>query len=93
MIFEKDKSETYEHEFKAELEDNYGKDYTREDIIAHLFGDYDDWRRSSYTLYTYKVKPKQTLFNRFNLLWVYPVFLLLVFPVKWMFTGEWGYRT
>lgn len=89
-MLEKAKRKTYEHEFENELKDCYGDDYTRAQMIAHLFGDHDGWKNGSYTLYAYKNKPKRTLFNRFNMLWMYPVFLLVVFPLKWIFTGEWG---
>ena len=89
-MLEKDKRETYQHEFEAELKEAYGDKYTSKQIMEHLFGDYDGWKNGTFTLHTYKDKPKQTLFNRFNLLWVYPIFLLIVFPVLWILTGQWG---
>ncbi len=89
-MLEKDKRKTYRSEFEKELKEAYGDNYTSKQIMEHLFGDCDGWKNGSYTLYTYKDKPKSTLFNRFNLLWVYPIFILVVFPVLWMFTGQWG---
>jgi len=51
-----------------------------------------DWLAScsEYHIVKYR-KPSRTLFNRINLLWVFPLFLVMS-PFQWMFYGDTGFR-
>mgnify|MGYP003667186821 CR=1 FL=1 len=75
----------YKHLIKKEL----GKNPTADDVLDHIFGDYEGYVNSRYTIREY-VKSDSNLAQRLNRFWAYPLFLLFVFPLKWVFTGVWG---
>lgn len=82
----------YQRMYKAHryiVERDVGTDATAKQVLDHLFGDYDE--TTEYAVYHYNdpyTKPS-TLFQRFNRLWVIPVFYLCV-PFQWFLTGSVG---
>ena len=66
-----------------ELQANsYGKEpLTAEQALQCLF--------DSERYYKYNYKNKRTRFNRFNMIWVYPVFICCV-PFQWLSGGDTG---
>ena len=78
----------YKHLIRKEL----GKNPSANDVLDHLFGDCDGWVNSSYTIRKYE-KSDSNLIQRLNRFWAYPLFLLFIFPIKWVFTGVWGCET
>ncbi len=78
----------YRHLILQELGDNP----TAEDVLDHLFGNRDGWVNSDYTVREY-VPVKSNLLQRVNVLWVYPLLLAVVCPVKWLLTGRYGFKT
>ena len=61
-----------------------GKELTAVDLIEYILDD------SDYSLRKY-TSTRRTTFNRINILWVYPVFLLLV-PFQWLCQGDTGFK-
>ena len=73
-----------------ELKNDRGiKNPSAEQVLSHLFGDYDGWVASKYTVRRYK-DVKSNAVQRFNALWVYPLYFVFVAPVKWLVTGYTG---
>lgn len=73
------------------VERDVGVDATAKQVLDHLFGDYDE--ATEYVVYHYNdpyTKPS-TLLQRFNRLWVVPVFYIFL-PFQWLFTGEVGIK-
>lgn len=74
--------------YRFMVEAEVRKDATAREVLDHLFGTYDEC--SDYAIYRRKdYKDKSTLLQRFNMLWVVPVFYL-VSPVQWLFSGRVG---
>jgi len=74
---------------RKEVIESYGEGFTGEQVLTHLFGDYDGWVNSDYKVYKYD-KTKKTIINRINSLWVYPVYAVFIAPLKWVLTGHTG---
>ena len=61
---------------------------TTEDILDILFGTHDNDYDSDYVIYDrYKPSIKQTMLQRFNTLWVYPLFTALIL-IRYLLFGE-----
>lgn len=93
MLRKKEK-EMKARDFEEELKNLYGYDrfdeYTKNKIIAHLFGSWEDPSGSEFkVVYRYDPDINTSPIQRFNLLWVYPVWLLIA-PFKWIITGTTG---
>lgn len=81
-MIEKSKRKLYRHELNS-LE-------TKEQVLDELFGTWENDLRSDYVVYKYKDRnTSKKVIHRFNLLWVYPLFLLSV-PFQWLFLGSVG---
>ena len=65
----------------AELPENA----TAKDALNYLIDDDSD-----YVVYRYD-SSERTIFNRINLLWVWPLFILSI-PLQWLFTGSYGIK-
>lgn len=87
MIEKSKRKQTYW--MKARVLSELGKSPTAEDVLDYLLGDYNGCR-SDYTVYKYE-RSKKSILNRFNLLWVWPLFLITT-PFQWMITGSTGVR-
>lgn len=64
-------------------------DITADDVLYHLFGDYECGRFCDYTFYRYAEPSKKSFWQRFNICWVYPLFLITI-PYQWLVNGEIG---
>ncbi len=73
--------------YKEMIRDELEKDATAEDVLVHLFGDVDGWVDSKYTVRYYE-DIKTTALQRFNFIWVFPCYFILIAPFKWVVTGE-----
>lgn len=83
----------YTHVILKEIKDMRGiENPTGEQILEHLFGDYDGWVRSNYTVKVYD-NVKTNFMQRINALWVYPCYAVFVAPIKWVVTGRAGVET
>lgn len=82
-------------DFEDELKDLYGYErfdkYTKDKIITHLFGDYESRPDSKFKVF-YRWNPdiKSTPMQRFNMLWVCPLYLLTVAPYNYITKGDTG---
>lgn len=68
-------------------------DNQRKAILDHFFGCYSNgYDPSSEMKIVWRDNPfvKTTVIQRLNYLWVFPLYFLLVAPVKFIFTGETG---
>lgn len=81
----------YKSEVMKELRERGLENATASEILDHFFGDYDGWVCSDYTIRKYE-PVKETLMQRFNLLWVYPLFLIAA-PFRWLIFGRAGFKT
>lgn len=79
-IFEQDKRRAYRHELS--------KFETKEDLLDELFGHYNNDYYSDYDVYIYTYD-KRTIWNRINLLWFSPLWLLSI-PFQWLVRGRVG---
>ena len=78
--------------YKSKIRKELGKNPTAEDVLTHLFGDQDGWINSNYSITEYettKVRP----IHRINAIWVYPIYFLLIAPVRWVIFGQTGVKT
>lgn len=64
---------------------------TQDIILNHLCGYYDSHSESELRV-VYRVNPyiKKTAAQRINTLWFFPLYMLLVAPIKYIITGETG---
>lgn len=97
-VFENKQREICRYDIEGELENLYGYDkmdkYTIDKVLNHLCGNYEYRSDSDYKVVArYHKYGKITLLQRVNKLWVYPTLLLLVCPVKWLITGDFGFNT
>ena len=96
--FESKQRETYRSEIESELKELSGYDRmdkeTIKKVLDHLCGTYEYRSDSEYKVVNrYRKYDKVTFLQRINKLWVYPALLLLVCPVKWLATGDFGFKT
>lgn len=65
------------------------KDLTKEELIELIFGNRDNEYRGNFIVKTYYNRSERTIWNRLNLLWVYPLFLVAL-PFQYLITGDTG---
>lgn len=90
-MLERDKSRVrYKSRILEELSAEGVPNPTAEEVLNFLLGDPAyHCSGSDYYVYKYKRKKPRTVFQRFNFLWVFPVFLVSL-PFQWVFTGQTG---
>lgn len=82
-------SHTWSHLLKSELIEQSGGDKaTVESICKTLFSEDSYW-----TVELDKEYKGATPLQRFNYLWVFPLYLVFVAPIQWLRTGHTGLRT
>ena len=64
-------------------------DPTASDVLDHLLGT-DQHDDTQYVVYKYADEVDRTFIQRFNALWVYPIFIASM-PFQWLFTGRMGF--
>lgn len=76
---------------RFQIESKVGRDATGTEVLDLLYGKYSDDEGSDYRVYHYldPYKTKSTLFQRFNTLWIVPLFYLSC-PFQWLFFGKVG---
>jgi hypothetical protein len=74
---------------KEAKEANGTKKPTAEEVLTYMMGDSDGWRNGDYVVYKYTKSTKRTFLQRFNMLWVYPLFILAI-PFQFLFVGDIG---
>lgn len=83
----------YAHSLMKEIKEMKGMENpTANQVLEHLLGDADGWIASNYTVRAYE-DIKTTTIQRLNALWVYPLYVLIVAPIKWVLTGCTGVKT
>ena len=73
---------------RNEVKKLIGDEATVDDLLTHICGDADGHIESDFVLYRYD-RPSRTVFHRFNLLWIWPVFLVIA-PICWLLRGKIG---
>ena len=92
-MLERENQKPYKHVILKEIKEMRGiKNPSADQILEHLFGDYDGWVASKYTVRRYK-KVKTNFIQRFNALWVYPLYFIFIAPVRWLVVGHTGVET
>lgn len=87
-IFSRETLIPYKSKVMEELKNQRGiKNPSAEQVLSHLFGDYGS--ESEYTVRKYK-GVKTNAIQRFNAIWVYPLYFAFVAPIKWLVTGYTG---
>jgi hypothetical protein len=79
-----------------EVKECFGVDEpTAKDVLKYLLGNGDEHgfvnNYSSFVVYKYDEISKRNIFQRFNMLWVYPLFFLTI-PFQFLFTGQIGFN-
>jgi len=64
---------------------------TGDEVLDLLLGK-DIYTDTPYVVYKYKRTPKSTVMNRLNLIWVFPIMVLIVMPVQYILTGTTGVK-
>lgn len=82
-MFERDKRRLYRHELD--------KCKDKAEVLDELFGNYYNDYYSNYNVYVY-LENKKTIWNRLNLLWILPIWLLSI-PFQWLFLGKVGVKS
>lgn len=82
----------YRREVLKELKERGYDNPTGEQVLDHLFRDLDNNNHSKYTVRQWKQTEVNTL-QRFNALWVYPLYAVCIAPFKWLLTGDTGVKT
>lgn len=82
-------------DFEDELKDLYGYErfdkFTKDKIITHLFGDYESRPDSKFkVVYRWNPDIKNTPIQWFNMLWVWPLYVLTVAPYNYITKGDTG---
>lgn len=62
---------------------------TKEELVELLFGNYNNDYRSDFIIKCYNNYSKRTLWNRLNLMWIYPLFIIAL-PFQYLITGDTG---
>lgn len=94
-MLDKKEKEMRIKDFEEELKDLYGYDkfdkFTKDKIITHLFGDYESRPDSKFkVVYRWNPDIKNTPMQRFNMLWVWPLYMLTVAPYNYITKGDTG---
>ena len=72
-----------------EKEEQVGRRLSKDEVIRHLFGSWDDKPSTTLDLYLLR-KQKTTRKHRLNHLWVYPLTLVLA-PFRYVLYGDIGW--
>lgn len=92
MTIEKRKRRLGWHTLDYHVKEQCGKslrDLTKDELITLLFGNRDNDYTSNFIVKCYDNYSKRTIWNRLNMLWVYPIFLMLL-PFQYIITGDTG---
>lgn len=73
------------------VKDTRTENPSAEHVVRYMLGDSDNWFCGDFVVYKYDDKVGRTMFNRLNLLWVWPICVLLI-PVQYIVTGECGFN-
>ena len=69
-----------------------GENATKESILEVLFPDRD---RDNGDFYVYwwdnPWEEEETIWNRLNYIWFFPIFILLIAPIQWLTKGQIGF--
>lgn len=85
-MIERDNKIVYLHgSVLKDAKEAMGDDFTAEDLLEYLI------ESSDYSLRAYSDKGGRTIFNRVNMLWVWPLFMLSI-PFQWIISGKTGYK-
>lgn len=88
-IFTPKVTQAYRFQLEKTLKEYFGEKYTSTDIMNYLFNhDYSGDFIVTYKHYPYE---KRKIWQRLNLLWVWPLWIPLGF-IKWILTGDMGVR-
>ncbi|EPS0409769.1 hypothetical protein ACVAPW_000914 [Shigella sonnei] len=94
---EKEEKKAHRHQFEQELMELYGAEkfdeFTKNKILGHLFGsvENDYSPESEFKIYwRYDPDVKTSPLQRINLLWVWPLYMIIVAPIKFIVTGSTG---
>lgn len=89
-LLQRESLKPYRHKILEEIKLHRGIEKPSADqVLEHLFGDYDGWVASKYTVRRYK-DVKTNFIQRFNALWVYPSYFIFIAPVRWLLVGHTG---
>ena len=66
-----------------------GEEVTTTDVLEYLLGNNEDWNGSDYVVYKYNERSDRSFLQRFNMLWIYPLFILTI-PFQFLFLGNTG---
>lgn len=92
-MLQRESLKPYKHKILAEIKEQRGiENPSAGQLLEHLFGDYDGWVASKYTVRKYK-SVKTNAIQRFNALWVYPCYFVFVAPIRWLIAGHTGVET
>jgi len=69
-----------------------GKEATRDEVLAYLFGDEDGWTDNNFVIREWSDDDKRTPLQRLNMFWAIP-FTLLVSPYQYVVKGRVGWDT
>jgi len=75
-----------------EVKDNMridGDEPTAEEVLKYMLGDQDGWCGGEFVVYRYTKPTKRNTFQRFNMLWFMPLFIVSI-PFQYLLTGSWG---
>lgn len=91
----KEYKNTYRYELENEIQTRYAGEAidkkTLDKILDLLFDGYEHRAESDYkVVLRYNPYIKETPLQRLNSLWVVPLYLLTIAPIKWIITGEKG---
>ena len=86
------KSRVYRSELKESLVKCFGDKYEVDDVLDFLCGNGCDYPIGHYDVIKHP-SVKTSAIQRFNCFWVYPIMLVVVCPIKWLFTGRSGFGT
>lgn len=81
--------DSYDQVIKDCKEDLGKPDISGEEALKHILGDVEHYSHSEYVIYKYETTTQRTLIQRFNYLWVMPLFILSI-PLQWLVKGEIG---
>ncbi len=82
-----DKRSVYRHEVEKILKERGVGLVKESQTLDILFGNYDNDYHTEFVVKNRYVIVKQTLLNRINSLWVYPLFILLM-PIRYLLFGQ-----
>ena len=77
---------TQQHWNKQQILSEIGQNATADEVLTFLLGDNEC--PSEYVVYKYKTS-KRSLFNRLNMIWLTPIFVITL-PIQWLVCGRTG---